>query len=109
MKQLIIVLLMSLTLMSCSSFSSSSIKMNEFKNGDIIFQTSLSSQSQYIQLATNSKYSHLGVVYQINDQWYVYEAIQPVQLTPLDLWIKRGENKHFVLKRLKNSVKILTN
>lgn len=31
---------------------------DEIKNGDLIFQSSLSGQSQAIQLATNSKYSH---------------------------------------------------
>ena len=54
------------------------------KNGDLIFQTSLSSQSQAIQLATNSKYSHCGIVYIENGQFYVFEAIQPVKTTPLD-------------------------
>ena len=32
----------------------------------------------------------------------VFEAIGPVQLTPLDRWIKRGVNKTFVIKRLAN-------
>ena len=34
----------------------------KIKNGDIIFQTSKSSQSKAIQLATNSKYSHMGII-----------------------------------------------
>src|SRR5690606_5876902 len=34
------------------------------QNGDIIFQTSKSSQSQAIQLATKSKYSHMGIIYE---------------------------------------------
>ncbi|MES2797692.1 MAG: hypothetical protein V4683_17115 [Bacteroidota bacterium] len=36
---------------------------DEIKNGDLIFQTSLSGQSKAIQLATNSKYSHCGLIY----------------------------------------------
>ena len=36
---------------------------NEIKNGDLIFQTSLSGQSKAIQLATDSKYSHCGLIY----------------------------------------------
>jgi len=36
-----------------------------FHNGDIIFQTSRSSQSKAIQLATNSKYSHMGIIYEL--------------------------------------------
>ena len=34
----------------------------ELKNGDLIFHTSQSSQSQAIQIATNSKYSHMGII-----------------------------------------------
>ena len=80
----------------------------EFQNGDIIFQTSKSSQSEAIQLATKSKYSHMGIIYQTDGQYYVYEAVQPVKLTKLNDWIRRGENSHYVVKRLKDSKEILT-
>lgn len=82
---------------------------NVFRNGDIIFQTSKSSQSKAIQLATNSKYSHMGIIYEEDGQYYVYEAVQPVTLTKLNDWIERGENSHYVVKRLKDSDKLLTN
>ena len=78
------------------------------QSGDIIFQTSRSSQSKAIQLATNSKYSHMGVIYKINGQFFVYEAVQPVKLTPLKEWVNRGENGHYVIKRLENADLILT-
>ena len=81
---------------------------NDFKNGDIIFQTSLSSQSKAIQLATKSKYSHCGIIFKENNQYYVFEAIQPVTKTPLKKWISRGKNEKFVVKRLKNADEILT-
>ncbi len=81
---------------------------NDIKNGDLIFQTSLSSQSKAIQLATKSKYSHCGIIFNENDKLYVFEAIQQVKKTPLVKWIARGENNHYVIKRLKNSDKILT-
>jgi uncharacterized protein YycO len=68
----------------------------------------LSSQSKAIQLATNSKYSHVGIIYENNDQFFVYEAVQPVKLTPLDEWISRGKDGHFVIKRLKDAEDILT-
>jgi len=80
----------------------------EIKDGDLIFQTSLSRQSKAIQLATKSKYSHCGIIYKDNGQYYVFEAIQPVKKTPLDKWIARGKNGHYVIKRLKNVDKILT-
>lgn len=73
-----------------------------FLDGDIIFHTSTSAQSQAIQLATKSKYSHMGILMSKGDQFYVFEAVQPVKLTPIDEWIKRGQNSHYVVKRLKN-------
>ncbi len=79
-----------------------------FKDGDIIFQTSASSQSKAIQLATHSVWSHCGIIYQINGKFYVYEAIQPVTLTPLQKWINRGNNGTYSVKRLKDAGRILT-
>lgn len=80
----------------------------KIQNGDIIFQTSKSSQSKAIQLATNSKYSHMGIIYENDGQFLVYEAVQPVKLTPLAEWINRGENGHYVIKRLENADQVLT-
>ena len=79
-----------------------------FKNGDLIFQTSLSSQSQAIQLATKSKYSHCGIIYQEGENFFVFEAIQPVKNTPLEQWIARGKAGKYVVKRLKNATQVLT-
>lgn len=81
---------------------------NEIQNGDIIFQTSTSGQSKAIQIATGSKYSHMGIIYKEGNDFFVYEAVQPVKLTPLKDWIKRGEDWHFVIKRIKNSESLLT-
>lgn len=77
------------------------------QNGDIIFHTSLSNQSLAIQIATKSKFSHVGIIYQQDSDFFVYEAVQPVKLTPLNEWIKRGKNGQYVIKRLKNSDEIL--
>ena len=99
-------------LTACSGVSPESenvvILKNELQNGDIVFHISKSEQSRAIQLATNSKYSHMGIVYNLNNELVVYEAVQPVKFTPLDDWIKRGENGHYVAKRLKNADSILT-
>jgi len=86
-----------------------SLKLEQkIHNGDIIFQTSKSSQSKAIQFATNSKYSHMGIIYENDGKYFVYEAVQPVKLTPLKEWINRGENGHYVIKRLENAKAILT-
>ncbi len=84
------------------------INNDEIRDGDLIFQTSLSAQSKAIQLATNSKYSHCGIIYKEKDNYYVFEAVQPVKATPLDKWIARGKGGHYVIKRLKNADEILT-
>lgn len=73
-----------------------------FKDGDLIFHKSKSSQSLAIQLATHSPYSHCGILYQNKGKWEVLEAVQPVKTTPLNAWIKRGEKGHYVVKRLKD-------
>ncbi|MFT3701522.1 MAG: YiiX family permuted papain-like enzyme [Agriterribacter sp.] len=83
-------------------------KKEVIKDGDIIFQTSLSQQSKAIQLATKSKYSHCGLIYKEGNTFFVFEAIQPVTKTPLNKWIARGEDSHYVIKRLKNAERILT-
>lgn len=80
----------------------------EIKNGDLIFQTSLSSQSKAIQLATKSKYSHCGLVYKEGNEVYVFEAVQPVKRTSLDKWIAQGREGKYVIKRLKKADQVLT-
>ncbi|WP_306350275.1 YiiX family permuted papain-like enzyme [Flavobacterium sp. '19STA2R22 D10 B1'] len=84
------------------------VQKNKIQNGDLIFQISLSPQSKAIQLATQSKYSHCGIVYKNGDQYVVFEAVQPIKSTPLEQWIAKGKNRHYVVKRLKNSEEILT-
>jgi uncharacterized protein YycO len=81
---------------------------DEIKNGDLIFQTSLSRQSKAIQLATKSKFSHCGIIYKEGNDYYVFEAIQPVKRTPLEKWIARGQDGKYVIKRLKNADQVLT-
>ena len=81
---------------------------NDIRNGDLIFQTSLSGQSKAIQLATKSKYSHCGLIYKDGNQYFVFEAVQPVKRTQLDKWIARGQEGKFVIKRLKNADEVIT-
>lgn len=76
--------------------------------GDLIFHSSLSAQSQAIQLATHSPYSHCGLLYKKDGEWQVLEAVQPVKLTPLARWVARGQGQHFVVKRLRDAATALT-
>ena len=93
---------------ACKEGENIPIADSAFHDGDIIFQESQSAQSQAIQLATGSKYSHCGIIYENNGDYFVYEAIQPVQTTPLQEWIDRGKGGHYVVKRLKNADSLLT-
>lgn len=84
------------------------VRNGDFRDGDIIFHASLSGQSRAIQLATGSEYSHCGIIYRTPNGWQVYEAVQPVKLTPLEKWISRGKECKFVVKRLREADRILT-
>lgn len=72
------------------------------QNGDIIFQSSQSRQSQAVEQVTNSPYSHMGIIFIKNGQPYVFEAINKVVYTPLNNWIARGKQQNYVIKRLKD-------
>ena len=101
MKYTVAILLVLVTLM-CSC------QPNNLHKGDIIFQVSKSNQSLAIQKATQSQYSHMGIIYILKGEIYVYEAVGPVKITPFKEWIARGEDHHYVVKRLKDWKNMLT-
>ena len=76
--------------------------------GDILFQISTSGQGKAIQLATNSPYSHCGILFRENNEWMVFEGVQPVKKTKLSEWIHRGDGQHYVSKRHKDAASLLT-
>ena len=78
------------------------------QDGDIIFQTSRSAQSLAIQRATHSPYSHMGLVLHRDGRPFVLEAVATVRYTPLAEWIDRGVGRHFVVKRLRDALLVLT-
>lgn len=79
-----------------------------YRNGDIIFHESQSSQSNALRLAMNSRYTHMGVIFFEGGDPFVYEAVGPVKRTPLGKWIDRGIDGHFVVKRLSDADRRLT-
>ncbi|WP_120261023.1 YiiX family permuted papain-like enzyme [Sphingobacterium detergens] len=86
----------------------SSAMLPQLKDGDMIFQSSVSPQCKAVQLATGSPYSHCGLIFHEDGKPYVLEAVQPVTVTSLTDWIARGKNKHYVIKRLKEADKVLS-
>jgi uncharacterized protein YycO len=73
-----------------------------FQNGDIIFHESQSNQSKAIREATDSRWSHVGMLFEKKGKWFVAEAVQPVKLTPLSSFIARGKNREYRVYRLPN-------
>ncbi len=80
----------------------------ELRDGDLIFHSSRSAQSTAIELATHSKYTHVGMLFLRNGEFQVLEAVQPVRYSSLTEWIRRGEDGHYVVKRLSNATEVLT-
>ena len=74
------------------------------KDGDVIFQTSESSQCEAVRIATRSKFSHCGIIFTKDDEKYVLEAVQPVKITPLNEWIKHGKGNCYLVKRMKDTL-----
>lgn len=69
--------------------------------GDLIFHKSVSDQSKALTEATESEWTHVGLIVQFQNQWYVAEAIGPVKTTPLQDFIRRGKNNEFRIYRFK--------
>lgn len=70
------------------------------QTGDLVFQTSRSSQSQAIQLATGSPWSHVGLVEVTRAGVVVIEAVQPVSVIPFARWRARGVDGKVLVRRL---------
>ena len=100
MKHIFYLFLIVLPLSACSQ---------QYRDGDLIFQSSPSRQSAAIEEATQSPYSHCGIIFYENNIAYVYEAVQPVGKRRLDEWVESGVNGEFVVKRLKDSLLLTEN
>lgn len=83
-------------------------KTPALQTGDIVFQDFNFGNSQAIKLISHSKYSHVGMIVLLDGKTYVYEAVQPVQVTPFKDWISRNEKGEYEVKRLKNADALFT-
>lgn len=72
---------------------------DSLRSGDVVFQSSYGQQGIAIQLATHSVFNHCGMVYKEGNQWYVYEAVQPVRKVLLKNWVEQGEGNRVVVSR----------
>ncbi len=71
-----------------------------YQDGDIIFQVSQSPQSKAIHEASDSRWSHVGILLKEKGRWYVAEAVQPVRMTALSSFISRGKDQYYRVYRL---------
>lgn len=71
-----------------------------YQDGDIIFHESQSTQSRAIREATNSRWSHEGVLFQHQGKWFVAEGSQPTRLVSLSSFIARGVKQQYRIYRL---------
>ena len=109
----IIFLLLSVTVSGCGQTENpvseirhqteSGIAKSYLSDGSIVFQNSQSAQCKAIELATHSPYTHCGIIFHKENKCFVLEAVQPVKYTLLDDWTERGKNKHYIIKRMKDT------
>ena len=77
----------------------------EYQDGDIIFCGSPAGQGAALILATGSTFTHCGIVFRMDGDWWVLEAVQPVRITSISTFLKeRAEVGPIVVRRLKTPV-----
>lgn len=73
--------------------------MPPLQDGDLIFQTAMSSQTNAILVATASRYSHSGIIKRMGNGYVVIEAAAEVKETPFNEWIENGNFRRFAVFR----------
>ena len=106
----IIVLLLAALLTACNDPASANpapdpaAKLSDsfsLREGDVVFQSFPDAPlTRMIEGATQSPYSHCGIVGRVNNQLCVLEAVGPVKATPLREWIARGREHRIDVYRL---------
>ncbi|MFZ5980654.1 MAG: YiiX family permuted papain-like enzyme [Candidatus Zixiibacteriota bacterium] len=81
---------------------------DKLHEGDIFFQDFDSPQSAAVKLATGSEFTHCGILLFDDSVPRIWEALQPVRITPVHEWIVRDTGNHFVVMRLKGADTLLT-
>lgn len=74
---------------------------SSLREGDIIFQSSSAfDEAKAIQIVSKSPLTHCGVLFKENDEWYVYEAVQPIAKTKLKDFAKTENGETYLVRRL---------
>jgi hypothetical protein len=73
----------------------------QLQRGDVIFQNSRSAQSLAILLATESPFTHVGIVdFDATGTPVVLEAVRTTRETPLTDWVAQGEGEDVAIYRM---------
>jgi Permuted papain-like amidase enzyme, YaeF/YiiX, C92 family len=73
----------------------------DLQRGDVIFQNSRSAQSLAILLATDSPFTHVGIVdFDADGAPVVLEAVRTTRETPLADWVDQGEGGDLAVYRI---------
>jgi hypothetical protein len=104
-KNLIILLIYSCTTIFIQGISAETFR---FQEGDLLFQESRNSIAKAVKIATNSKYTNLGIILKYRGKFVVLESNGNVRKTDLNKFIKRGVNAWYLVKRFKNYKDIMT-
>lgn len=73
----------------------------ELKRGDVIFQNSRSAQSLAILLATDSPFTHVGILdFDADGMPVVLEAVKTTRATPLQDWVEQGKDGALAVYRM---------
>jgi hypothetical protein len=60
------------------------------RDGDIVFSGSAAGQGSAIIAATDSPFTHGGIVFQKEGRWMVLEAMHPVSVATLEAFMPRS-------------------
>jgi Permuted papain-like amidase enzyme, YaeF/YiiX, C92 family len=90
MKKFLFVVSLCAALAALWLFATSGGPYPALRTGDLVFQTSTSSQSGAILIATANPYTHMGIVKNDGGKIVVIEAGGTVKETPIGDWINRG-------------------
>lgn len=75
---------------------------SKYAEGDVIFIQSQTQQAAALREATESVWTHVGLLIKKSSKWYVAEAIGPLKETPLADFIARSKNKTYRIYRFKH-------
>jgi hypothetical protein len=87
-------------LMGACALSAEPLAVPTLRQGDIVFTGSEHGQGGAIMAATNSVFTHCGVVFEQDGKLMVIEAVQPVKVTGIMDFIGRAKPPALAFKRL---------